>query len=362
MSTPVAISDIAAMLTERIDGLCREILPNGVREGHEWRVGSTKGEPGRSMAVHIGGNKAGVWSDFSASGVGGDALELVAAVLFDGNKGEAIRWSRGWLGIGDDADPGALERARARAAAEAEKRRSEQDAAAEKRSQSAFRIWKSSRVLTPGDMVWRYLMGRGIDLALLPKVPRALRFHPELYCGEVKAKLPAMVAALSLPERAVCGVHRTWLAETADGVTKAQLATPRKVLGRKKGAVIRLWKGADGGTGPGSVAGAGPGSVAGSGETILCEGIEDGLTLVLAGVVYGPDRRVAAAVDVGNFQYAQLPPGDIALSADNDAEGSNAYQSLIDAVRRFAAEGRVVRVAHSPEGKDFNDLLQKGIQ
>src|SRR5438270_1654209 len=91
--------DIARMLAGRIDQLVRDLLPAGHREGHEWRCGSVAGEPGNSLGVHLTGAKAGVWSDFSADQKG-DALDLVAAV-HGVSIGEAIGWSRKWLGLDD---------------------------------------------------------------------------------------------------------------------------------------------------------------------------------------------------------------------------------------------------------------------
>jgi hypothetical protein len=75
----IAISDISAILASQIDSLCAELLPGGVREGAEWRIGSVAGEPGRSMAVHLGGPRSGIWSDFS-TGEAGDALDLIDQV------------------------------------------------------------------------------------------------------------------------------------------------------------------------------------------------------------------------------------------------------------------------------------------
>src|SRR5437868_327641 len=89
--------DIALMLAGRIDQLVRDLLPAGHREGHEWRCGSVAGEAGNSLGVHLTGSKAGVWSDFSA-GQKGDSLDLVA-IVYGYSIGEAIGWSRNWLGL-----------------------------------------------------------------------------------------------------------------------------------------------------------------------------------------------------------------------------------------------------------------------
>jgi hypothetical protein len=105
---PIAPREIARMLADRVDQLVLDLLPAGHREGHEWRVGSVAGEAGHSLGVHLAGNKAGVWCDFSGSGDSGDsgdALDLVCSV-FGVDMGRALAWSRRWLGLDDDeAEP-----------------------------------------------------------------------------------------------------------------------------------------------------------------------------------------------------------------------------------------------------------------
>jgi hypothetical protein len=94
---PHIASDIAAQLAERIEPLCRKLLPNGRREGAEWRCGSVNGEAGKSLGVHLVGNKAGTWADF-AGDERGDALDLVRHVHMLDTMG-AIEWAGNWLGI-----------------------------------------------------------------------------------------------------------------------------------------------------------------------------------------------------------------------------------------------------------------------
>jgi len=94
--------DLARRLAARAPALAAELLPHGVREGQEWRVGSLSGERGRSLAVHLSSDRAGVWSDFS-SGEGGDALDLVAARLYRGDIALAMDWARQWLGLSNTA-------------------------------------------------------------------------------------------------------------------------------------------------------------------------------------------------------------------------------------------------------------------
>ena len=97
-------NDISCQLAAHVDALVRDLLPAGHREGHEWRCGSVAGEPGDSLGVHLVGNKRGVWSDFGTDQKG-DALDLVREV-FKLDMGEAIGWSRRWLGLDEgDANP-----------------------------------------------------------------------------------------------------------------------------------------------------------------------------------------------------------------------------------------------------------------
>ena len=89
MTRPVHdIRAIVGMLAQRIDDLVVELLPAGRRDGAEWRCGSVAGEPGQSLGVHLRGAKAGIWADFSSPQDRGDALDLVAAVRFGGDKAE----------------------------------------------------------------------------------------------------------------------------------------------------------------------------------------------------------------------------------------------------------------------------------
>ena len=136
------------------------------------------------MAVHLRGAKAGVWYDWAA-GVGGDALDLAAQVLFRGDKRQALRWARAWLGI-DDADPASFARQRR----EASSRRQTAERDAVKRRGQAVRIFLSAQPALAGTPAEAYLRGRAIDLAQLGRQSRALRFHPGLWNEETRRPWP----------------------------------------------------------------------------------------------------------------------------------------------------------------------------
>ena len=67
------------MLAKNIATVAHYLLPNGVKNGNEWCVGSVQGEKGDSLRVHLEGMKAGIFCDF-ATGETGDALTLWALV------------------------------------------------------------------------------------------------------------------------------------------------------------------------------------------------------------------------------------------------------------------------------------------
>jgi twinkle protein len=175
----IPASDIAAQLAERAEQLCRELLPGGHREGPEWRAGSTQGDAGRSLGVHLIGVKAGLWSDF-ATGESGDLLDLAKACLELDTAG-AIGWAKNWLGIGDGPAP------RPRAVSKSERR--DEDTA--KRTEAAVAIWRAARP-APGTPVEKYLRHRGITI----QVPPTLRYHHGVRYERSGILLPCMVAAV----------------------------------------------------------------------------------------------------------------------------------------------------------------------
>ena len=341
MTGPIDIAAIVRGLAERTPELAHELFPNGRREGAEWFIGSLAGEPGKSMAIHLSGTKAGVWCDF-ATGEAGDALDLVAWALFGGDKKQAVRWSKGWLGL-DGSDPSRLRTRRPAVIPKDPEREARKEV--EKKRKAAFALWLEAQkeiLNTPAD---RYLQGRAIHLARLDRVPRALRFHRGLRNPENDVLYPAMLAAITGPDGQVWGVHRTWLRELGDGrVVKAPLEDPRRTLGPYRGGAIRIWRGA----GHRPLAQAVENSTA-----VLTEGIEDALCVALD----RPDLRVLAAVSLSAMAHVVLPEaiGDVVIFADND-EGKQAKAGLERAVTAFYAQGRQVRVARSDVGKDANDL------
>ncbi|OYZ08257.1 MAG: hypothetical protein B7Y36_17345 [Novosphingobium sp. 28-62-57] len=196
-------------------------------------------------------------------------------------------------------------------------------------SKAARAIW-SRAVPAAGTLAEAYLRFRGIH----PPYPPAIRFLA-LPCDNL-GPLPCLVLAVRDADGAITGIQRIWLAH--DGLGKADVAKPKRSLGQVKGGAIQF------------------GDLDGSGVLTVCEGPEDGLSLL--DLFGGPVWVAAGAVFMPHMQF---PPGvrSIVIGADNDPAGREAAQS---AAQAFAARGLSVRIIRPVEGaKDFNDELRGAI-
>lgn len=356
----VTLPELSAMLAERIEALCRELLAGGHRAGGEWvEARRRQGGLGDSLSVRLTGAKRGTWGHPPVRGApGGDALDLVAYVLFGGNKGEAARWAKRWLGI---------EHAEAAEIATRRRQASRQQAAisrqvaedAEKMRRRARALWLAGQPIadTPAEA---YLRGRGIDLRRLGRAPGALRFSWEVWCAEAGARLPAMLAAVSGPFTDADGVvheagfltcHRTWLEhDAAGGWRKATLESPKKVYSAFAGGWIPLSRGSS----------RKPLRDAPDGDqVVLTEGIEDALTLAMV----MPELRCLAAVALPNIANIALPKaiGRVTIFADNDGDNMHAAAALARGIDAQRLRGHAVFLARPPDGfKDANDALNHG--
>lgn len=193
-------------------------------------------------------------------------------------------------------------------------------------SKAARAIWNRASPAA-GTLAEAYLRFRGI----YPPYPTDVRFLA-LPCDDL-GLLPCLVLAVRDVNGAVTGIQRIWLAH--DGKGKADVAKPKRSLGHVKGGAIRF------------------GDLDGSGVVTVCEGPEDGLSLL--DLFGGPVWVAAGAVFMRQMQF----PADvrsIVIAADNDPAGRDAAQS---AAHAFAGRGLSVRVIRPIDGaKDFNDELR----
>jgi putative DNA primase/helicase len=192
------------------------------------------------------------------------------------------------------------------------------------RTAAALLLWRAA-VAAPGTLVEIYLRSRGIDLA----VPSSLRFHPRLKHPS-GGFWPGMVALVTRgPDGKALAIHRTFL--TRDGADKAPVSPQKMMLGPCRGGAVRL--------------------AIPNGKLMVGEGIETCLAAMQA-----TGSSAWAALSTSGLCALHLPADirEVIVLADGDDPGEAA---ALDAAMRWKREGRAVRIARPPPGKDFNDVL-----
>lgn len=357
------LQTIVGMLRGRIESLAADLVPGGRRQGSEYvGLNPVRGDArAGSFKIHLDGDRAGVWADWADGSreARGDALDLIAYIKTNGDKSLALQWARRWLGV-DNADPAELERERARVADESKRRRANAEHEERKRVDRARSTWLNASPHVIHTPVEIYLAERGINLKLLERPPAAIRFQPALRHPALgQETFPCMVTAMH-SRKGLVACHRTYLERDQAGAwrhlghtRRGQDIAGKTIHGKPRGSCIRLWRGASGK----------PLAEAPDGETVtICEGIEDGLTIVMA----RPNLRVLVAGSVNYIAEIDLPRqvGTVVLAIDNDPpKGKDGkphptvgqIQRAIDA---FHSQGREVRIARPPRGKDFNAMLE----
>jgi hypothetical protein len=193
-----------------------------------------------------------------------------------------------------------------------------------KRTESALALWNAA-VSADGSLVETYLAARKLCLPL----PQTIRFHPGLKhrSGGV---WPAMVALVTRGvDDEPLAIHRTFLAR--DGHGKAPVDPQKMMLGPCRGGAVRF---------------------APAGDVLMVgEGIESSLAAMQARAL-----PAWAALSTSGLLALDLPPDvqEVIVLADGDAAGDAAARG---AALRWKREGRRVRIAHPPQGLDFNDMI-----
>jgi putative DNA primase/helicase len=191
-------------------------------------------------------------------------------------------------------------------------------------SGSAISTWQRTG-RAEGTLVEVYLRSRGLRIS----APPTLRFHARLRHASGGA-WPAMVALVTRGvDDMPTAIHRTFLA--LDGSGKAPVAPTKMMLGRCRGGAVRLGEA--------------------STTLLVGEGIETCLAAMQA-----TGMPAWAALSTAGLRTLELPAPitDVVVLADGDDAGEEAARVC---ARRWAAQGRTVRIARPPRGADFCDVL-----
>ena len=316
-------ADTAAALAARAEHVCRRYLPQGRRQGRYWCAGDVRGATGRSLFVRLSPpGTPGRWQDAN-TGEHGDLLDLIRIATGARSLREALAEARRFLAqplTPASSHPDAYDR-----------------------TEAARNLWNRCRPIDR-TQAEEYLAARGIRRCRFP----ALRFHHALPFRSDSGgwrRYPAMVAAVSGDDGEIQGVHRTWLDPKRPAM--ANVAAPRKSLGRIHGFAVRF------------------GESAGASTLLVGEGIETILSLVTV----LPDGALRTAVPSGTFAAAALsagslgafvPPNHITrliVAQDRDEAGERASRRLQRRCTRLGIATAVLL----PAGNDFNhDIVVHG--
>lgn len=195
---------------------------------------------------------------------------------------------------------------------------------AEKQENRALKCWREAQRIA-GTIAEIYFRQRGITAPL----PDTLRFHPDCWHPS-GSRLPAVVALVEGAPR--LAVHRTYLRR--DGMGKADIEPAKAMLGAVAGGGVIL-------------------SRLGQ-DSVVCEGIETGLSLA-SGILTRP-ATIIAALSTSGMKRLTLPdtPGRLTIATDGDDAGRAAGNDL---GIRATALGWRVSILPAPDGRDWNDVL-----
>lgn len=358
--------EIKTALKDRIEDLCRRLLPDGRREGRFWvahnpvtgDVATHPKDPTLKVPLD---RDPGAWIDWR-SGDKGDVIGLVAYCQATDFKG-AMEWAREFLGLRSMT---AGQRADFTKRNE-ERRVSAEQAAREKaldRRKAVQRLWDGATSIleesAASAVARRYLAdGRGIPLDQVRRLdPTTFRVSPSLeWWGGAQwetrggrrqkvapgPKFPAIVSGFRSATGQVTAVHCTFLDPAQP--TKAPVDKPKLMFGDSLGSVIAVSMGPE----------ACAHEVAREPHPlILCEGVEDGITLAI-GI---PEARVWAA---GSLMHMGAAPvflpciSAVFVAADNDWKSRTALGQFDQVLEQLQRHEKPVEVMRSAIGKDFND-------
>ena len=281
-----------------------------------------------SLAVHVGGERAGTWRDHEA-GEGCTVLDLVIRETGASDTREAMAWLRD-AGLLDGAgryrpdseltDGDAPSKGRYRGDSAPAPSSKPRDTTA-----AARRVWNATKPLN-GTLAETYLHARGVGHVA---VASSLRFSPALTHPQAPGRFPCLVAGVQDVHGGFLAVHRIYLDRSGAG--KANVEPARASLGSTAGGAVRLGEPEHG-------------------RLLVGEGIET--TAAAMGLF---DLPGFAAIGTGGLRAIELPEHviDVVIAADRDAGGLQAAAAL---ARRLEAEGRDVEIRRPHKG-DFNDAL-----
>lgn len=392
-----SIALLADMLAERAEDFCRDFLPEGRKDGPRWRAGDVYGSRGQSLSVLISGPQKGSFKDFSNPDQRGDLIDLLCLNQMIDKK-EAYKRACQWLGISrETGKPSVSRHAEARLKERAARRAQETEKHSREKIGWARDLYRRAR-RAAGTIGEAYFRGRGISL----EMPAMIGFVPLLKHTPTRRDLPCVIGFGVGPDSesekgyGIVFAHRIFL--EVEGLTAGEgaknflfeshvieagercLAEPWRVKKVAHDAAKMMLGSPIGGCIPLT-----PRPT--KSRLAFSEGIENGMAWAQA----NPDASVRAVYSAANMMNVMVPlsvrelifikdgtsgtqkvrdPSTGALVEKLDAEGKPVKPA--DEILRKAAQvqkdiaadaGRSleVKIWHSEDGMDANDMLREGM-
>lgn len=318
MTRPIDLERLRRDLTSQAEQIAVALLGEPTGRTHSLLRYGTKG----SLAIVVVGDKAGLWRDHEA-GTGGDLLELIRRErACDFNA--AIAFAGELLARRYEAPP-------------PERYQNPHDKTGAERTGDAVALFRQARSLA-GTFGERYLREtREIDLAALPDLTHAIRFHPFCPFGP-GVRHPCLLA-----------LFRDIATNGPRGVFRIAIGADLKKLGGMSlgaitGAALKIF----------------PDEAV---EQALCvaEGLETALSAALIEHKGALLRPIWATGGTANLRAFPVLAGINALTIIADHDKNNAGQAAArDCGRRWRGAGRdVVCLLPDKLGADFNDVLRE---
>lgn len=311
----ISAASINAAALGVLPDLLSHWLPAGEYRGHLY-VALNPLRIDRNLSSFQIDTQTGRWADHAIGRAGHDPVSLYAYLFHYDDYREAVRQL---------ADDPLVQAAIATGTTTPAAKAANPAKASADKAGAARRIYRGASD-TSGSPAETYLLSRG----LLPtEAWETLRWSLLRYPG--RGRHHALIAPIVAIDDTLAGIHRTYL--QPDG-TKLDVPAVRLVMGEVRGHAIRLGDARD--------------------KLIICEGLEDGLTLHQK--LDGHPVWVSAGASLMAAMMIPATVHTLVIAADNDAAGELAAQQAANVHNTHGRDVRIMRPAAA--FKDFNDQLR----
>ncbi|MCA0254640.1 MAG: AAA family ATPase, partial [Proteobacteria bacterium] len=329
------------------------------------------GEHGK-LAMHIRGERAGIWCDFS-SGKGGDIFDLVQDIRKSDFKA-AVEYLEAAVGFKKTTSPNlklVYDHNNSDIMLKALKQREEEARENKQKQEQVIKLYDRSKGIGDKSIAYRYLKNvRGIDCRLGKDIRTAgiyVREQADIETdgihnikanttGDKGKYYPALIAFARNKEGEITGGQQILLDKNS--AKKADLAVVKKSFGKIGASFVHLSEE----QGKNS-------RIKNKCDriTIIAEGLETALSVKQALAreqVEYPDKttkgmNILCSLGISNIRNYQPMQGEkIIIAADNDGENNITSKTIATAKEELEQRGASVEVVMPSKEGDFNDVLK----